>query len=156
MSGSSVVTLTVDGKETVLVKDKEYTLSYENNINAGTATVIVTGAGGNYNGTAKAVFTIKKADQKMTATPKKAVVKLAKVKKANQTVKAVTVKNNQGKVTYKKSGSSKLTVNAKTGKITVKKGTKKGTYKIKIKVTAAGNASFNKAVKTVTVKVTVK
>lgn len=47
-----------------------------------------------------------------------------------------------GTVRYSRvSGSKKLTVNKKNGKITIKKGTKKGTYKIKVKVTAAGDAN---------------
>lgn len=47
-------------------------------------------------------------------------------------------------------------VNAKNGNITVKKKIKKGTYKVKIKVTAAGNAGFKPGTKTVTVKIKVK
>ena len=47
-------------------------------------------------------------------------------------------------------------VNKKNGKITVKKGLKKGTYKLKIKVTAAGNANYNAGSKSVTVKIKVK
>ncbi|MBR3317586.1 MAG: hypothetical protein IKG21_07210 [Atopobiaceae bacterium] len=43
-----------------------------------------------------------------------------------------------------------------TGKVTVKKGTKKGTYAINIKVTAAGNASYKAGSKTVACKVVVK
>ena len=68
--------------------------------------------------------------------------------------KAFTVKKNQGKVTYKKaSGNSKITV-SKAGKVTVKKGLKKGkTYSIKVKVTAAGNANYKKGTKTATLKV---
>ena len=90
---------------------------------------------------------------------KKPVVKYKKLKKRNQTVKrakALAVRNAQGAVTYKKTkGNKKITV-AKNGKITVKKGLKKGTYKIKVKVTAAGNSNYNKATKTVTVTVRVK
>lgn len=98
-----------------------------------------------------------KSSQKMTVKAATKKLKAKKVKKAKQTVKAITVKNAQGKVTYKKvSGSKKLTVNAKTGKITVKKGTKKGTYKINVKVTAAGNGNYKAASKTVTVKIKVK
>ena len=81
------------------------------------------------------------------------------MKKAKQTVTALTVTKAQGKVTYAKvaSGSSKyLTVNKTTGKVFVAKGTPKGTYKIKVKVTAAGNANYKALSKTVTVKVTVK
>ena len=94
-----------------------------------------------------------------TMTVKKAnkTVKYKKVKKKAVTVKAITVKKAKGDVYYKKaSGSKKLTVNATTGKITVKKGTKKGTYKIKVKVTAYGNDNYKSASKTVTVKIKVK
>lgn len=42
------------------------------------------------------------------------------------------------------------------GKVTVKKGLKKGTYKIKVKVSAAGDANHKKAAKNVTVTVRVK
>lgn len=70
--------------------------------------------------------------------------------------KAISVKDARGAVTYKKvSGNAKITV-ASNGKITVKKGLKVGTYKVKIAVTAAGNASFKKATKNVTVALSVK
>lgn len=49
----------VDG-ETTLRANTDYTVSYEDNVNAGTATVTVTGKG-NYGGTATATFTIDKA-----------------------------------------------------------------------------------------------
>ena len=56
----------------------------------------------------------------------------------------------------KVSGNKIFTVNQSNGSITVKKGTKKGTYKIKVKVTAAGNKNYKAGTKTVTCKVTVK
>ena len=40
------------------------------------------------------------------------------------------------------------------GKVTVKKGLKKGTYKVKVK--AAGNKNYKAATKTVTFKIKVK
>ena len=49
--------VTVKDGETLLTKDVDYTVSYENNVNVGTATVIVTGMG-NYSGTKTATFTI--------------------------------------------------------------------------------------------------
>ena len=146
--------VTLDG--TKLVAGTDYTVSYAANTNAGTATVKVTGAG-DYIGEAAGSFTITKADNPFSVKKKNATVKRAKVKKKAQKVKALTV-TGEGTITYKKaSGSKRLTVNAKTGKITVKKGTKKGTYKIKIEVVAAGNANYlaSKA-KTVSVKVKVK
>ncbi|GEM_PF-5095704 len=61
-TGSAVkpdVTITDSGK--TLVKDKDYKLSYSNNVKAGTATVTVSGIGA-YTGTQKLSFTIGKAD----------------------------------------------------------------------------------------------
>lgn len=105
------------------------------------------------------IKTYNKKANTLTVKAKKPTVKLAKLKKKNQTIarkKAVTVSKAQGKVTYKKaSGNKKITV-SKAGKITVKKGLKKGTYKVKIKITAAGNATYKAATKTVTVKIKVK
>jgi uncharacterized repeat protein (TIGR02543 family) len=91
-------------------------------------------------------------------------LKVKKLKKKAQKVKAITVKNAQGKVTYKlvKSGITKkirklVKINSK-GVITIKKWkkAKKGTYKIKVKVTAAGNSDYNAKTVTKTVKIKVK
>ena len=90
---------------------------------------------------------------------KKPSIKFSKLKKKNQKLalkKVMTVSNAQGKVSFKKTKGNKKIKVAKNGKITVKKGLKKGTYKIKIQVTAAGNTEYNAAVKTVTVKIKVK
>jgi len=118
---------------------------------------------GNYAGTsAKATYKITKAANTMDVAAKTAMVKYSK-KKAS-TVKAAKAYNFKkaavGKVTYKRiaKGSSKNLpkVNAKNGAITVKKGAKKGTYKVKVKITAKGNANYKSSTKTVTVKVKVK
>ncbi len=78
-------------------------------------------------------YTIKKAYQKPTVTPSKKTVYYSKLKKRTQYVTMKTT-GNKGAVTYSKSsGSKNLTVN-KYGKISVKKGTRKGTYSIKVKV----------------------
>ena len=68
------------------------------------------------------------------------------------------VKKGQGKMTYAKaSGNKRITINKITGKVTVKKGLKKGTYKVKVKVKAAGNTNYKaSAWKTVTFKIKVK
>ena len=39
-------------------------------------------------------------------------------------------------------GNKKITVDKKIGMVTVKKGLKKGSYSVKVKVKATGNASF--------------
>ncbi|MEE3428058.1 MAG: right-handed parallel beta-helix repeat-containing protein [Ruminococcus sp.] len=102
--------------------------------------------------------TVKKTKKANTlkVSVKKKTVKKSKLKKSKKTVLAITVKNAQGKVTYAKLSGSKYLNVTKKGKIEVKKGTKKGTYKIKVKVTAKGNSSYKKASKTVTVKIKVK
>lgn len=84
-------------------------------------------------------------------------VKKSKVRKAAQKVKAIRVRNAKGALTYQKiSGSKKLSVNKRTGKITIKKKTKKGTYTMKVKVTAAGTGDYYAKAKTVKVTIKVK
>ncbi len=58
--------VTVKDGTVVLKEDTDYTLVYENNVNAGTAKVTATGIG-SYSGTKTAEFTIKKADATLTA-----------------------------------------------------------------------------------------
>ena len=88
-----------------------------------------------------------------------------KTKKKNQKIAistAMTVSKAQGKVTYKlvsvskKSFKKYFSINKKKGTLTVKKGLKKGTYKVKIRVKAAGDISYKPAVRNVTIKVKVK
>ena len=57
----------------------------------------------------------------------------------------------------KVSGNKKITINRNNGVVTVKKKTKKGTYKIKVKVMSTGNATYKSSSwKTVTFKIKVK
>lgn len=71
--------------------------------------------------------------------------------------KVLTVKGAKGKVTYKKlKGSKKITISKTSGKVTIKKKLKKGTYSIKVKVSAKGNDEYKAASRTVTFKVRVK
>ena len=103
--------------------------------------------------------TVKKAKQPMTVKATDVKVSYKKLKKSKQTVKVLVVKKAQGTVSYSKiskGSSSKLTVDKKTGKITVKKGTKKGIYKINIKITAKGNSKYLAGTKTVSAKIKVK
>ena len=101
----------------------------------------------------------KKSAQPMKVKAKTVTVKAKAVKKKAQKIavkRALTVTKQVGKVTYKKAGGNKKITVASTGKITVKKGLKKGTYKVRIKVTAKGNGTYKAGSKTVTVKVRVK
>jgi len=91
---------------------------------------------------------------------KTATVKASTLKKKNVSVsrkKALAISKKKGKLSYKKiSGNKKITINKKTGKVTVKKGLKKGTYKIKVKVTDAGNGNYRSKALTRTFKIRVK
>ena len=70
--------------------------------------------------------------------------------------KAFTVKYAAGDVTFsKQSGNNKIRI-AQNGKVTVKKGLKKKTYKVMALVTAVGEGDVSPASKTVTLKVQVK
>ena len=142
--------------------------------NAGTYTVKATVAEtDNYNGgTATADFTIAEADEPVKPVVQKkanplavkgrtAKVKYSKLKKKTQKLavgKVISFKRNgQGQISYlKTSGNKKITINKKTGKITIKKGLKKGTYRVKVKISATGNAEYKSAVKVTAIKIKVK
>ena len=139
---------------------EDFDVTYDDRTDVGTSTVTITAKGEKYKGSINATFEITKAAQtigKVTPTSKKVKAKKGKVKK-NTTValKAVTI--GEGAVTFSKAnkaGKSKITV-AKTGKITVRKGLKKGTYKVRVKISKAETANYNAATRTVTVKIIVK
>ncbi len=121
------VKVTVDGK--VLVKDTDYTVTYKNNTEAGTAEVVITGKG-NYKGTKTLSFTIDKADT--TARFEKDVYKKAYGAK-KFTVKVVDA---AGAVTFK-SSSSKVAKIDKKGKVTIK-----GTGRAVITATIAESKNY--------------
>ena len=99
------------------------------------------------------------AEQKAKIKGRTLAVKAATLKKKNITVKpakVIKVSNAVGKVTYsRKSGSKKIVVK-KNGKVTIKKGLKKGTYKVKVSVKAAGSKNYKKFSKAVAFTVKVK
>ena len=147
----------------VLIQDVDYTIGWSTASpkKVGTYTITVTGIGA-YTGTTKATFKINKAANPLKIKAKTVNVKFSKLKKKAQTLKVSQVvkftKKGQGTLTYAKaSGNKKITINKKTGKVTVAKGLKKGTYKVKIKIKAKGNANYKaSAFKTVTFKIKVK
>lgn len=165
-----------------LVKGIDYTEAYKNNVFPGKATVNFYGKG-NCTGTLTCYFSILKGANPLTIKGKTVNLKASKLAKKNQSVKrskALAVSKAEGSVTYKKSSvtyskaksvkmskkalkkykkqaAKKIIINKKNGKLTVKKGLKKGTYKVKLKIKAAGNANYDaSAWKSVTVKIKVK
>ncbi len=95
------------------------------------------------------------------ASDKKVTVKAKKIKTKAKTLGAGSVYKVTPSETVlyaeKVSGNKKITVNKLNGNITVAKKTKKGTYKIKVKIMSTGNATYKASDwKTVTVTVKVK
>ena len=143
-----------------LTEGKDYTIKYSNNVNAGTATVTAAGKG-NYTGSISKKFRIYKATNPLKVKGKTATVKRSKVKKKSQKLKRTsvikTVKKGKGTVTYTKvKGNKKITIAKKTGKVTVKKGLKKGKYSVKVKVKAKGTKNYKSRTRTITFKIRVK
>jgi hypothetical protein len=109
-----------------------------------------------------------KASNPLKITGKTAVVKYAKVKKKSQLLKKSrfirTSKKGQGDMEYKivsakkkgKSCKKYFKIDKKTGKLRVKKGIKRGTYTLKIKVKALGNSKYKAKATTVTSKIKIK
>lgn len=126
---------------------------------AGTAKITIT---------AKATSSYKAATKTLTVKVAKAAPVLkTKITSKNVSYSALRKKaqvftlgasvSSKGTLTYAKTaGSSAFTVNKTNGKITVKKGLKKGTYKIKVKISAKATANYNAGTKTVLVTVRVK
>ena len=117
-----------------LKEGKDYTVSYKNNTNAGTATVTVNGKGG-FIGSITKSFQINKAPNSMTAQGKTVKIKASKLKKKKQVIKptkSLRICNAVGNLKFRLAGINKkkfkkyFKVNARNGNITVKKGLKKG------------------------------
>ena len=105
----------------------------------------------------------KLADNTLKAGGKTAKVKYKKLRKKKQTVKCakmMTISGAQGKLTYKivsvNKKKSSFKINSGNGNVTVKKKLKKGTYKLKVSVTAAGNDKYKPVTQTVTFRIKVK
>lgn len=102
------------------------------------------------------------APNSLSVSGKTAKVKKKKVRKKKQTLAASKVfsfkSKGQGKLTYQKiSGSKKIKINGSNGKVTVKKKTKKGTYKVTVLIKAAGSPGYrHPGSKKVTFRIKVK
>lgn len=118
---------------------------------------------GDYEGTA--TCDVPKLNNTLKTSGRTVTLKAATLQKKNLAVarkKAINVSAAKGTLSYtkvsvnKKKYASKFLINKKTGNITVKKGVKKGTYKMKVKVKAAGNSNYKAATKNVTVTIKVR
>lgn len=139
------VTVTVNG--TKLKKNKDYIVNDVSRKMPGKSTVYVVGIG-KYTGIVKKTFTVKKAPRNLTVKGNKSV-KASTLEKKNLSFKLTVTRRGTAKITYT-TNNKKITVSSK-GKVTLKKGLKKGTYKITIKVRETKR--YKSASKTIKVKV---
>ena len=132
-----------DGTKT-LTSGKDYTLTYKNNVNVGTATAVITGIN-NYSGTIELEFTIAPASSVITVTP--ATIAITKGQKATATV----TYNGDGELSIATNNSEVVSavLNGRTITIT---GTNAGTAIITVSATAGSNHAAP-ASKTITVVV---
>ena len=138
----TTVKVVFEGK--TLKQGVDYVVSVATVKNAGKYIVTTTVKGiGHYAGTVykKNTVTVKKASQKLKNT-KKRKVKFKKVKKKTVKIKLKVKSTGKTKIKYKRI-SKKLKV-SKKGVVKIKKGTKKGTYKIKVKAKANKNYKATK------------
>lgn len=151
--GSSTVnanTYTYDGNEktpTAIVRDgsktltagTDYTITYENNVNAGTATATIVGQG-NYTGGPEKTFTIKKAASALSFSSPTSVTK-----KYNDDdfTKTATVTKGDGAVTYSSSNTNVATVDPTSGLVHILKHNNGSS--ITIRATIAATANYNSA-----------
>ncbi len=124
-----------------LTAGTDYTVSYSNNIDAGTATVIITGTG-HYEGTASADFTITKAAQRFTVKAESTSIDVGKTTKVTATGAKET-----SKYTFSSSDTSIAEVDA-SGTVT---GKAEGTVTITVRTAATANYKAGSK----TVKITV-
>ena len=130
------------------------------------AVVTVTGIG-KYKGSFKLSVKLK-APNPMTVTGKNTTVKYSKIKKKAQTIeraKVMDIKKPKGQSEFQLVSVKKGTKNFKkyfnigmeTGDVTIAKGLKKGTYKVKVKVRSYGDDKYKETSwKAVTFKIIVK
>ena len=123
-----------------LEEGEDYAIEYEDNVDAGTAYVIIEGSG-NYCGSATLRFTIKKCEQKIQASNVKKIYGDKKFK-----LKVVRKKGN-GKLKYSSKNKKVATVD-KSGNVTIT-----GCGETTITIEAAENSNYKKAVKTITITV---
>lgn len=135
-------TVTVKNGDVVLTSGTDYTVSYADNTNAGTATVKVTGTG-NYKGEKSATFTIKKANAKR-AFAESEITK----KTTDEAFTNALTKTSDGTVTFTSSNTEVATVDSTSGLVTIK-----GAGTATITATAsegqnykAGSASYSLAI----------
>ncbi|MCD8109556.1 MAG: Ig-like domain-containing protein, partial [Clostridiales bacterium] len=132
--------VTVRNNGLTLAEGTDYTVSFSNNVNAGTANVVITGEG-DYVGTKEKTFTINKADQSVSATVSSSGITVG-------STTSISISGAVGTVTYVSDNTDVAMVDS-NGEVT---GVSAGTATITI--IAAGTDNYNAATASVTITVT--
>lgn len=130
--------VTASYKGTALKKGTDYTVSYDNNVDAGTAVVTITGSE-EYRGRVEKTFTIKKAKQ---------TLKAENISVAFGASAQIEVSGAQGSVSYK-SQKTAVAEAAEDGTVSGR-----GVGETGITITASGNGNYEAASASITVTVT--
>lgn len=142
-------TVTINGKTLIAGQDFVY-VNAAAKTDAGTYTVSIKGIGA-FEGTATVTYTVNKAAA-ATKTTKVAAKKAYKASSLKKKAKKFSVKVAGATYIVKGKKAKKYIKVSKKGKVTVKKGIKKGTYKIVIKVKATKNTKAGKKVVKIVIK----
>lgn len=142
-------TVTINGKTLIAGQDFVY-VNAAAKTDAGTYTVSIKGIGA-FEGTATVTYTVNKAAA-ATKTTKVAAKKAYKASSLKKKAKKFSVKVAGATYTVKGKKAKKYIKVSKKGKVIVKKGIKKGTYKIVIKVKATKNTKAGKKVVKIVIK----
>ena len=126
--------VTVKDGDYTLVEGKDYTVTYSNNTNAGTATVTVTGKG-NYTGSASKNFTINRASRDVTFNPYRFTRTFG-----DPDFTIVPTTSGGGFLSYSSSDISIATVNSSTGKVHIV-----GVGKVRITARLSGSSNYKAA-----------
>ena len=135
-------TVAVKNGDTVLTSGTDYTISYADNTDAGTATVKVAGKG-NYKGEKSVTFTINKADAKLAFAESEITKKTTDAAFTN-----TLTKTTDGTVTFASSNTKVATVNSTSGLVTIK-----GAGTATITATASEGQNYKAGSTTYTLKI---
>ena len=153
--------VTVKDGSTVLKLNTDYSVTCSDNKDVGTAKATVKGIG-RYSGSVTKTFKILKAENSISKlTPAEKKLKAATLSRKNLTFRLRAADQFGAKKTFALDSSTPakakkhITVSG-TGRVTVKKGTPKGTYPIRVKISAAGTGNYRKAAATKKVTIIVQ
>ena len=104
----------------------------------------------------KVLAKLPKKTAKITVAKRAATFKEVNLKNKSQAFRIGATVVGNGKITYKKVSGSNQLILSKTGMITAKQGTKKGTYKMVVQISAAESAKYKAVTTKITATVTVK